>query len=86
MDERYHQCKRVSCGRNLFLASLSTFIICRIVDDNTISVNGKNIRIVSSRNPLELPWKEMVSLYLAGFSVSTYSIMLGAHPFILYSW
>ncbi|KAA8495266.1 Glyceraldehyde-3-phosphate dehydrogenase, chloroplastic [Porphyridium purpureum] len=31
----------------------------KVVDDNTISVNGKNIAVVSSRNPLELPWKEM---------------------------
>ena len=33
----------------------------RIEDDQNISVNGKKIRIVSSRNPLELPWKDFVS-------------------------
>ncbi|GHP02544.1 hypothetical protein PPROV_000130000 [Pycnococcus provasolii] len=31
----------------------------KIVDDSTISVNGKNITIVSNRNPLELPWKDL---------------------------
>jgi len=30
-----------------------------IVDDTHMSVGGKTIEIVSNRNPLELPWKEM---------------------------
>merc|ERR1711988_1625562 len=31
----------------------------KIVDDTTISVNGKNITVVSNRDPLQLPWKEL---------------------------
>merc|ERR1719359_70118 len=31
----------------------------QIVDDTHISVNGKSITIVSNRDPLQLPWKEM---------------------------
>jgi hypothetical protein len=33
----------------------------KIVDDATISVNGKTIEVVSDRDPLKLPWKEMES-------------------------
>ncbi len=33
---------------------------CRVVNDNTITVNGKEIKIVSNRDPLQLPWGEMV--------------------------
>ncbi len=33
---------------------------CRVVDDSTITVNGKKIKIVSNRDPLQLPWGEMV--------------------------
>jgi len=32
----------------------------RTIDESHISVNGKKIRIVSSRDPLSLPWKEEV--------------------------
>ena len=32
----------------------------RTVDESHITVNGKSIRIVSSRDPLQLPWKEEV--------------------------
>lgn len=32
----------------------------RTVDESHIKVNGKSIRIVSSRDPLQLPWKEEV--------------------------
>ncbi len=35
-------------------------MLCRVIDDGTVSVNGKQIKIVSNRNPLELPWGEMV--------------------------
>jgi glyceraldehyde-3-phosphate dehydrogenase (NADP+) (phosphorylating) len=31
----------------------------QIVDDTTISVDGKPIKVVSSRDPLKLPWAEM---------------------------
>lgn len=42
----------------------------KIVDDQNISVNGKNIRIVSSRNPLELPWKDFeIDLVIEGTGV-----------------
>jgi glyceraldehyde-3-phosphate dehydrogenase/erythrose-4-phosphate dehydrogenase len=35
--------------------------LCRVIDDSTVSVNGKQIKIVSNRDPLQLPWGEMVS-------------------------
>ncbi|KAG1667978.1 hypothetical protein FOA52_000622 [Chlamydomonas sp. UWO 241] len=42
----------------------------KVVDDSTISVNGKHIKIVSSRDPLQLPWKEMgVDLVIEGTGV-----------------
>jgi glyceraldehyde-3-phosphate dehydrogenase (NADP+) (phosphorylating) len=42
----------------------------KIVDDTHISVNGKSIRIVSSRDPLQLPWKEMdIDLVIEGTGV-----------------
>lgn len=31
----------------------------KIVDDKTISVDGKLIKVVSSRDPLKLPWAEL---------------------------
>ena len=31
----------------------------KIVDDKTISVDGKPIAVVSSRDPLKLPWAEL---------------------------
>ncbi len=55
--------EQANFGSSLFSQGLrSSFDGCRIEDDSHISVNGKSIRIVSSRNPLELPWKEMVSV------------------------
>jgi glyceraldehyde-3-phosphate dehydrogenase (NADP+) (phosphorylating) len=42
----------------------------KIEDDSHISVNGKKIRIVSSRNPLELPWKDFeIDLVIEGTGV-----------------
>jgi len=42
----------------------------KVVDDSTIAVNGKNIKIVSNRNPLELPWKEMnIDIVIEGTGV-----------------
>jgi len=31
----------------------------KIVDNETISVDGKLIKVVSSRDPLKLPWTEL---------------------------
>lgn len=31
----------------------------KIVDKETISVDGKTIKVVSSRDPLQLPWGEL---------------------------
>lgn len=31
----------------------------KIVDDSTISVDGKPIKVVSNRDPLKLPWAEL---------------------------
>lgn len=31
----------------------------KIVDNETISVDGKHIKVVSNRDPLKLPWTEM---------------------------
>ena len=31
----------------------------KIVDNETISVDGKHIKVVSNRDPLQLPWAEM---------------------------
>lgn len=31
----------------------------KIVDNGTISVDGKLIKVVSTRDPLQLPWAEM---------------------------
>uniref|UniRef100_A0A7S0PK13 Glyceraldehyde-3-phosphate dehydrogenase n=2 Tax=Eukaryota TaxID=2759 RepID=A0A7S0PK13_MICPS len=42
----------------------------KIVDDNHISVDGKSIEIVSSRDPLQLPWKKLgVQLVIEGTGV-----------------
>eukprot|EP01023_Acetabularia_acetabulum_P049446 TRINITY_DN527_c0_g1_i3.p1 TRINITY_DN527_c0_g1~~TRINITY_DN527_c0_g1_i3.p1 ORF type:complete len:430 (-),score=105.44 TRINITY_DN527_c0_g1_i3:456-1592(-) len=42
----------------------------KIVDDQNISVDGKNIRIVSTRDPLQLPWGEMgVDIVIEGTGV-----------------
>lgn len=42
----------------------------QIVDDTHISVDGKSIRIVSNRDPLQLPWGEMnVDLVIEGTGV-----------------
>jgi glyceraldehyde-3-phosphate dehydrogenase type I len=31
----------------------------KITGDDTMTLNGRTIKVVSQRNPLELPWKEM---------------------------
>jgi glyceraldehyde-3-phosphate dehydrogenase (NADP+) (phosphorylating) len=52
----------------------------KIVDDNTLSVDGKNIRIVSSRDPLQLPWKELgIDIVIEGTGVFVDSKGAGKH-------
>jgi glyceraldehyde-3-phosphate dehydrogenase (NADP+) (phosphorylating) len=52
----------------------------KVVDDSTISVNGKNIKVVSSRDPLALPWKEMeIDLVIEGTGVFIDSKGAGKH-------
>eukprot|EP00184_Porphyridium_aerugineum_P004586 CAMPEP_0184695132 /NCGR_PEP_ID=MMETSP0313-20130426/2856_1 /TAXON_ID=2792 /ORGANISM="Porphyridium aerugineum, Strain SAG 1380-2" /LENGTH=393 /DNA_ID=CAMNT_0027153531 /DNA_START=157 /DNA_END=1338 /DNA_ORIENTATION=+ len=42
----------------------------KVVDDSHISVNGKKIMVVSNRNPLELPWKELgIDIVIEGTGV-----------------
>jgi glyceraldehyde-3-phosphate dehydrogenase (NADP+) (phosphorylating) len=42
----------------------------KVVDDSTISVDGKNIQIVSSRDPLKLPWGELgIDIVIEGTGV-----------------
>ena len=31
----------------------------KILDNNTITVDGKPVKVVSSRDPLKLPWAEL---------------------------
>lgn len=39
---------------------LGTFkAVVKIVDNETISVDGKPIKVVSNRDPLKLPWAEL---------------------------
>ncbi|XP_031475518.1 glyceraldehyde-3-phosphate dehydrogenase GAPB, chloroplastic-like [Nymphaea colorata] len=59
----------------------------KIVDNETISVDGKLIKVVSNRDPLKLPWAETLSLRQA--SQSSYSsgkglcvCMLGTGVFV----
>jgi len=41
-----------------------------VIDDKTIGVNGKPIKVVSSRDPLQLPWKELdIDLVIEGTGV-----------------
>lgn len=42
----------------------------KVVDDSHISVNGKSIKVVSSRDPTALPWKELdIDLVIEGTGV-----------------
>lgn len=72
-------------------STLGTFAAdVKIVDDNTLSVDGKNIRIVSSRDPLTLPWKEMgIDIVIEGTGVFVDSKGAGKHIEVhphLFSW
>jgi glyceraldehyde-3-phosphate dehydrogenase (NADP+) (phosphorylating) len=52
----------------------------KVVDDKTLSVNGKNITIVSSRDPLQLPWKDLdIDLVIEGTGVFIDSAGAGKH-------
>lgn len=52
----------------------------KVVDDSTIAVNGKPIKIVSSRDPLALPWKENnIDLVIEGTGVFVSSEGAGKH-------
>ncbi|KAG2487379.1 hypothetical protein HYH03_013948 [Edaphochlamys debaryana] len=52
----------------------------KIVDDSHISVDGKSIKIVSSRDPLQLPWKEMnIDLVIEGTGVFIDKVGAGKH-------
>lgn len=42
----------------------------KVIDDSHISVNGKSIQVVSARDPLQLPWKELgIDLVIEGTGV-----------------
>jgi glyceraldehyde-3-phosphate dehydrogenase (NADP+) (phosphorylating) len=42
----------------------------KVVDDTHISIDGKSIEIVSNRDPLKLPWKELgVQIVIEGTGV-----------------
>merc|ERR1712176_779417 len=52
----------------------------RIVDDTHFAVNGKEITVVSNRDPLQLPWKEMgVDLVIEGTGVFLNTEGAGKH-------
>ncbi|PNW88018.1 hypothetical protein CHLRE_01g010900v5 [Chlamydomonas reinhardtii] len=62
-------------------STLGTFAAdVKIVDDSHISVDGKQIKIVSSRDPLQLPWKEMnIDLVIEGTGVFIDKVGAGKH-------
>ena len=79
-------CQLCDCGVQAshllkYDSTLGTFAAdVKIVDDNTLSVDGKNIRIVSSRDPLKLPWKEMgIDIVIEGTGVFVDSKGAGKH-------
>mmetsp|Transcript_9229 Transcript_9229/g.19745 ORF Transcript_9229/g.19745 Transcript_9229/m.19745 type:complete len:375 (-) Transcript_9229:444-1568(-) len=52
----------------------------KVVDDSHISVNGKSIKVVSSRDPLALPWGEMgIDLVIEGTGVFIDKVGAGKH-------
>jgi len=52
----------------------------KVVDDSTISVDGKPIAIVSSRDPLQLPWKAMnIDIVIEGTGVFIDEAGAGKH-------
>jgi len=52
----------------------------QIVDDDHISVDGKLVRVVSNRDPTQLPWKEMgVDIVIEGTGVFVSEEGAGKH-------
>ena len=52
----------------------------KIVDNETISINGKNVTVVSSRDPTKLPWGDMgIDLVIEGTGVFVNSEGAGKH-------
>ncbi len=52
----------------------------KVVDDSHISVDGKVIKIVSSRDPLALPWKDLdIDLVIEGTGVFIDKVGAGKH-------
>jgi len=52
----------------------------KVIDDKTLSVNGKHIKIVSSRDPTALPWKDLdIDLVIEGTGVFIDSPGAGKH-------
>merc|ERR1712137_383588 len=52
----------------------------KIVDDTTISVDGKNITVVSNRDPTQLPWAEMgIDIVIEGTGVFLTTEGAGKH-------
>ncbi|GFR46985.1 hypothetical protein Agub_g8638 [Astrephomene gubernaculifera] len=62
-------------------STLGTFAAdVKVVDDSHIAVDGKQIKIVSSRDPLQLPWKEMdIDLVIEGTGVFIDKVGAGKH-------
>lgn len=62
-------------------STLGTFAAeVKTIDDSHISVDGKVIKIVSSRDPLQLPWGEMdVDLVIEGTGVFIDKVGAGKH-------
>ena len=58
-----HVSSKAVQGDGVHPAPASSVVLChcRVKDDSHVVVNGKEIRIVSNRDPTKLPWKEMVS-------------------------
>jgi len=52
----------------------------QILDDTTFALNGKPIKVVSSRDPLQLPWKDLgVDMVIEGTGVFLDTIGAGKH-------
>jgi glyceraldehyde-3-phosphate dehydrogenase (NADP+) (phosphorylating) len=62
-------------------STLGTFAAdVKIVDDSHIAVDGKQIKIVSSRDPLALPWKDLdIDLVIEGTGVFIDKVGAGKH-------
>ena len=52
----------------------------KVVDNETIAINGKNVTVVSSRDPTQLPWGDMgIDLVIEGTGVFVNSEGAGKH-------